>query len=91
MGPTVRRVARAKRRGCSRYNARMEDRLTRVEEKIAYLEQFVGELDGVVRELHDGLTALRREVGGLRTQLQQASDGPEDDGDDLEAQKPPHY
>lgn len=67
----------------------MEDRLTRVEEKIAYLEQFLGELDGVVRDLHDGLTAMRREVGGLREQITRPAE--EDDPDDLEAQKPPHY
>lgn len=79
----------AKRVGHLRYNTRMEDRLTRVEEKIAYLEQFVGELDGVVRELHEGLAAVKREVGGLRERMEQPSG--EDDGDDLEAQKPPHY
>ena len=67
----------------------MEDRLTRVEEKIAYLEQFLGELDGVVRELHDGLAAVRRELGGLREQIERPSE--EDDSDGLEAQKPPHY
>ncbi len=73
-----------------RYNARMSDRLTNVEEKIAYLEQFVSELDGVVRELHDGLNAVRREVGQLRNQLGQQGQG-DDEGDDLEAQRPPHY
>ncbi len=67
----------------------MEDRLTRVEEKIAYLEQFLGELDGVVRELHDGLAAVRREVGGLREQIARPAE--EDDSDDPGAQKPPHY
>ena len=68
----------------------MDDRLTNVEEKIAYLEHFVCELDGVVRELHDMLGAVRRDVGTLRTQVEQQSQ--EDDGsDDLEAQKPPHY
>jgi uncharacterized coiled-coil protein SlyX len=78
----------------------MSDRLTTVEEKIAYLEQFVGELDGVVRELHDSLAAVRREMGQLRGQLEQAAqDGPDapdapdgpDTTDDLEAHKPPHY
>ena len=67
----------------------MEDRLTRVEEKIAYLEQFVGELDGVVRELHDGLAAMKREIGGLRERMDRPAE--EDDSDDLEAHKPPHY
>ncbi len=65
-----------------------------VEEKIAYLEQFVGELDGVVRELNDSLAAVRREMGQLRGQLEQAaqdgSEGP-DSTDDLEAHRPPHY
>lgn len=69
----------------------MEDRLTRVEEKIAYLEHFVGELDGVVRELHDGLAAVRREVGALRARLETSAEADGDDPDDLEAQKPPHY
>lgn len=70
----------------------MQERLTRVEEKIAYLEQFVGELDGVVREVHDGLDALRREFKRLRERVESDAD-PEgnDDSDDLEAHKPPHY
>lgn len=67
----------------------MNDRLTSVEEKIAYLEKFVADLDGVVRELHDGLDAARREIGQLRSQLQQPRE--DDDGDDLETHKPPHY
>ncbi len=74
---------------CSRYNAAMNDRLTNVEEKIAYLEKFVADLDVVVRELHDGLDAARREIGQLRSQLEQPRE--EDGGDDLEAHKPPHY
>ena len=67
----------------------MTDRLTNVEEKIAYLEKFVADLDGVVRELHDGLDAARREMGQLRAQLEKPRE--DDDGDDLEAQRPPHY
>ncbi len=67
----------------------MTERLTNVEEKIAYLEKFVTDLDGVVRELHDGLNVVRREMGQLRTQLEQSQE--EDDGDDLESQRPPHY
>jgi len=74
----------------ARYNARMDDRLTNIEEKMAHLEKFVAELDGVVREMHDALGAVQREVGAMRTQIEQH--GEDDDGsDDLEAQKPPHY
>ena len=73
-----------------RYNAPMDDRLTNVEEKIAYLEKFVTELDGVVREMHDTLTAVRREAGELRAQVDRQAPG-DDGSDDLEAQKPPHY
>jgi uncharacterized coiled-coil protein SlyX len=68
----------------------MTERLTLVEEKIAYLEKFVSDLDGVVRELHDGLEAARREIRQIRSQLQQQSQG-DDDESDLEAQRPPHY
>jgi len=74
----------------SLYNVCMSERLTQVEEKIAYLEKFVSDLDGVVRELHDMLGAVRRDVGTLRSKIEQQSQ--EDDGsDDLEAQRPPHY
>lgn len=75
-----------------RYNAPMQERLTRVEEKIAYLEQFVGELDGVVRQMHGSLDGLRREIALLRTQTEQAGQSDQGiDPDDLEAHKPPHY
>lgn len=70
----------------------MNDRLTRVEEKIAYLEQFVGELDGVVREMHSNLDGLRRDLAQLRAQAEQDRQAdPNDDPNDLEAHKPPHY
>ncbi len=68
----------------------MSERLTHVEEKIAHLEKFVSELDGVVREMHDMLGAVKRDVGTLRSQLEHQSQE-DDGGDDLEAQKPPHY
>ncbi len=67
----------------------MSDRITGVEEKLAYLEKFVTELDGVVRELHDGLDAVRREMKQVRAQIEQPSE--DDDGDDLQANRPPHY
>ena len=67
----------------------MSDRITGVEEKLAYLEKFVTELDGVVRELHDGLDAVRREMKQVRAQIEQP--GEDDDGDDLQANRPPHY
>jgi len=68
----------------------MNDRLTNVEEKMAHLEKFVSDLDVVVREMHDALAVVQRDVGALRTQIEQQSQG-DDGSDDLEAQKPPHY
>ena len=68
----------------------MDDRLTTVEEKIAHLEKFVSDLDAVVREMYDMLGAVKRDVGRLRSQMEQPAQD-DDGGDDLEAQRPPHY
>ena len=47
----------------------------RLEEKIAFVERHVEELDSVVRDLHEQLTALRKELSRLRigTTIQERS------------------
>ena len=70
----------------------MTESIKRLEEKIAYLERHVTEQDKAMLEMADTLTALRREMKGLRERFSQGrSPVGDDDGGEPRDERPPHY
>ena len=67
----------------------MDDvRWERIETKVAYLEREVAELNGIVTEQSKEAVILQNQVDKLERKLQELM---EDEGDERENRRPPHY
>jgi uncharacterized coiled-coil protein SlyX len=64
--------------------SRLESRLVDLEIRYTHLEQQYAELSQVVFEQQKSITALLKELGGLRGRLEEL-------GDPIANERPPHY
>lgn len=68
-----------------------DPRFVQIEEKIAHLEQLHEQLDGVIREAFDRMDRIEKQLGDLRTTVEDNAAASGEEPPTIEEDRPPHW